>query len=215
MKRHLKYGLAKLNLFQFVDGLRRLPMIIDWVRLGCTGLAPPPIKRKIIRAYLKKYKLTQFIETGTHLGDTLAYIAQDQEIQCHSIELSRRLHEQAVDRFKNWPNANVCFGDSGQVLPKLIQDISAPTLFWLDGHYSGGVTAKGRLNTPISAELQAILSCSLAGEHIILIDDIRCFDGTQDYPYLDQLLAAVRAKGLHQYEVSADILRLTPKEAQP
>ncbi len=32
--------------------------------------------------------LRQFIETGTHLGDTLAYIARDKRVNCISIELS-------------------------------------------------------------------------------------------------------------------------------
>lgn len=48
--------------------------------------------------------------------------------------------------------------------------------------------------------------------HVILIDDVRCFDGSLDYPYLDDFLAVIRAEGRYHLEVSTDILRMTPKQ---
>lgn len=91
----------------------------------------------------------------------------------------------------------------------LLKEISKPTLFWLDGHYSSGITASAETHTPISAELQAILIHSVK-EHVILIDDARCFNGTNDYPHLDELLRIIREEGSYSAEVSADIIRLTP-----
>ena len=40
---------------------------------------------------------------------------------------------------------------------------------------------------------------------------MRCFDGSHDYPHLDELLAFIRADGRYKVEVSTDILRLTCK----
>lgn len=100
-------------------------------------------------------------------------------------------------------------GDSACVLPELVRNLDHPVLFWLDGHYSGGTTAKGMMDSPISEELAAILGSPLK-THVILIDDARCFDGTHGYPYLDQLLEQVRASTDYQIEVSTDIIRLTP-----
>jgi hypothetical protein len=96
------------------------------------------------------------------------------------------------------------------VLPQIVAGLKKPALFWLDGHYSGDQTARGNLDTPVSQELQAILSAEVQG-HVILIDDVRCFDGTHDYPHLDELLAAIRQDGRYEAEVSADILRMVPR----
>ena len=41
-------------------------------------------------------------------------------------------------------------------VPELVRQLDGPALFWLDGHYSGGDTAKGELDTPVSAELESI-----------------------------------------------------------
>lgn len=162
-------------------------------------------------SYLRRYQLREFIETGTHLGDTLAHVAHDISISCHSIELDQDLYKRAEHRFSNWPNVRIYQGDSGEVLPRILAKLRGPALFWLDGHYSGGVTAKGGADTPISTELQAILDSGKRG-HVVLIDDARCFDGTDDYPFLEDLMATVRRNSGYRIEVSADIIRLTPEQ---
>jgi hypothetical protein len=163
----------------------------------------------VLSAYRKRYGLTQFVETGTHLGDTLAYIAQ-RVVHATSIELDEAYYRAAKQRFVRYPNITLLQGDSAKLLPELVRQLRTPALFWLDGHYSGGDTAKGELDTPVSAELEAILDSPVKG-HVILIDDARCFDGTHDYPHLDQLLKTVRRKNVYHVEVSTDIIRLTPK----
>ena len=211
MKSRVKHGLSRVGLFNFLDGMRRLPRTVHYLRSGCSGPAPAPIKRQIIKAYQEFHQLWGFVETGTHLGDTLAFIARDNRIRCCSIELDGELYRNAKDRFGNYSNVRVFHGDSGEVLPAIIEELSSPTLFWLDGHYSGGVTAKGESDTPVSKELRTILDSSVK-DHVILIDDARCFDGTNGYPFLDQLLAVVRRQAEYEVEVSADIIRLTPRK---
>jgi hypothetical protein len=44
-----------------------------------------------------------------------------------------------------------------------------------------------------------------------LINDARYFDGTNDYPNLDDLLRVVREDGSYSAEVSTDIIRLVPR----
>jgi len=210
MKIKLKYQLAEHGLFYRFDLIRRLPEITRWIYEGCTGVAPPPIKRFIISHYLRRYRLKTFIETGTYLGDTLAHIAQNKSINCISIELSNELYYGACERFRYYSNTRVIQGDSGFVLPELLETLTAPALFWLDGHFSGGPTARGGKDSPVNSELQAILESPIK-EHVILIDDARCFNGTNDYPYIDDLLQNVRRHGYYAMEVSADIIRLTPE----
>jgi hypothetical protein len=191
-----------LNLF------RRIPRTLHWIRSGCTGDAPHPIKMIMVSSYLNRYSINDFVETGTFRGDTLGYIAS-RGVRCTSIELSEVLYNAACSRFKAFKNVRLVQGDSGQRIPELLKEINYPVLFWLDGHYSSGITASAEVQTPVSAELQAILDHPVK-KHVILIDDARSFDGNNDYPYLDELLRVIREEGSYSVEVSADIIRIVP-----
>ena len=210
IKQAIKKFFSSLKLLPLVEMTRYIPAYLRWLRDGSSGNAPPPFKRMVIAAYLRRYQLKRFVETGTYLGDTLAMVAQDQRIQCTSIELSAAYAHKARLRFQNNLNVEILEGDSGLLMTQLIKTIEQPTLFWLDGHYSAGDTARGSVNTPISKELQAILSSNIRG-HVVLIDDIRHFNGTQDYPYLDAVLRSIRETGSFDIEVSMDIARFTPR----
>jgi hypothetical protein len=212
MKNKLRQQLSTLGVLPKIDFLRWMPETVRWVSQGCTGMAPHPIKRLILASYIKRYRLNRFIETGTHVGDTLAYIANNKKIACISIELSDDYYSAAKHRFRGSPNVTLMHGDSGEVLPRYVRKLNEPSFFWLDGHYSGGNTGRGKLDTPVSAELEAILNSS-EKRHVILIDDARLFDGTNAYPRLDELLEKLRINGTYNVEVSVDIIRLTPKDS--
>jgi len=125
-----------------------------------------------------------------------------------SFELDQTLAAQAQKRFANDNHIQVVQGDSGKLLPDYLATIYEPCLFWLDGHYSGGITAKGTLETPIKNELTAILSHPVNG-HVILIDDARCFTGENDYPTLDELKNFVaERKPNHKFSVEHDAIRI-------
>ncbi len=66
-----------------------------------------------------------------------------------------------------------------------------PALFWLDGHYSGGITARGELDTPIRKELSRVFASPWP--HVVLIDDASDFTGRGDYPAVDELDALLRS----------------------
>lgn len=214
LKTQAKYLLHGLGLFAPLDSFRRRGETRRWIANGCSGLAPPPVKRKILKSYLRRYGLKNFVETGTHLGDTLAQMAYDADVQCISIELSDEYYAAAAVRFRGQRNVQLVHGDSAKAMATIVRDLSAPALFWLDGHYSGGMTAKGDLETPISAELDCILK-SPNKQHVILIDDARCFDGTHDYPELHRILDYIRSQSNYSIEISADIIRLTPFDSDP
>lgn len=208
IKYQIKLFLFSLGLWYPLNLLRKLPEILHWLRTGISGVAPYPIKIIVVGSCLKKFSIDGFVETGTYLGDTLAYIARS-GVRCTSIELSQELYKAACGRFKGYKNVNLVQGDSGQKLPELLNEIDKPVLFWLDGHYSYGVTASAETHTPVMAELKAILNHRIK-QHVILIDDARCFDGTNGYPYLDDLLRVIREDGSYIAEISTDIIRLIP-----
>jgi hypothetical protein len=209
MKHLIKGILRRIGLYYPLYYLRQFPMIIRWMRGGCSAPAPHAIKMSVVRSYLRNHNLKQFVETGTYLGDTLEYIARE-GVGCTSIELSEQLHAKATQRFSGFENVSLILGDSAEQMPKLLTRLGKPTLFWLDGHYSAGFTARGEKDSPIMSELEAIYNHPVAG-HVILIDDARCFDGTNDYPHLDDLLRTMRKESRYSSEVSMDIIRLVPR----
>lgn len=159
-------------------------------------------KQAILSEYQKLSGARTLIETGTYYGNMID--AQlDNFDKIISIELSGELYEKAVKRFINH-NVELYHGDSSDILPEIMKDIKEPVIFWLDGHYSAGVTAKGSKNTPIREELTSIINHHC--KHIILIDDAREFTGDNDYPTLQEI---ENMSSDYKMIVEEDIIRLT------
>lgn len=205
----IKKLLIRCGVYYSLNYMRQIPSIFRWLNDGCSKPAPHAVKMNIVRSYLRAFGLKKFVETGTYLGDTLEYISRE-GVDCISIELSDELYKNASWRFKDAKNVQLLHGNSASVIPQVLEGMNNSALFWLDGHYSGGITAKGEQDSPISIEIEAIHKFS-EYQHVILIDDARCFDGTNGYPHLDDLLHEIRQKGLYDAVVSADIIRLTPR----
>ncbi len=92
-KMQIKNILVRGGLWYRLNLLRKTPEILRWLGSGCSGAAPYPIKLMVVRYYLTKYSIDNFVETGTYLGDTLGYIAET-GVHCTSIELSEKLYEE-------------------------------------------------------------------------------------------------------------------------
>jgi len=185
----------------------------EWERQGRP--APPPhiIKEELIKEYASTFKTPILIETGTYLGD-MVYAVRKMFSRIISFELDEQLSDQARKRFAGYSHIEIIQGDSGRLLGECLKSIEQPCLFWLDGHYSGGVTAKGTLVTPIKNELHSILSHATDG-HVVLIDDARCFTGEDDYPTLDELRTFVsERKPTWQFTMENDVIRLHEQSQQ-
>lgn len=164
----------------------------NWQKEGMPFPVPHAIKQMMISELQKKSGYKILIETGTYMGDM---VEAQKRIFKHifSIELGKDLHEKTKLRFKDDKHVHLYQGDSGKVLRELLKKINNPAIFWLDGHYSSGITAKGDKECPILEELDAIFS-SKKMNHILLIDDARCFTGEGDYPTVDELMNYVKSK---------------------
>lgn len=172
---------------------------------------PPPhfIKQRIIKGYAKKFAIKEFIETGTYLGSTVEAL-KNVFNKIYSVEIDRVLFEKAQDRFINSSHIKILQGDSSKVLPSILEKLNTTALFYLDGHYSGGDSSKGDQNTPILRELELILNHKIKN-HVILIDDARCFTGKDDYPTLIEVqsfLKNVRPELI--FQIRDDIIRILP-----
>jgi hypothetical protein len=194
------------KILHFRSQLQSKKQIKDWERRGCPVPTPHIIKQIIVGEYQRKYGYTTFIETGTFMGDMVE--AQRKRFKrIYSIELGDDLFRKAKRRFEKDKKITIVHGDSGKVLPQILNKISEPAIFWLDGHYSAGITAKGDKDCPIFEELNAIFD-SKRYNHIILIDDAQYFTGVGDYPTIMQLKEYVYSKEeKYQIEVKQDIIR--------
>jgi hypothetical protein len=180
--------------------------IKEWETIGSPIPPPDLVKQYIISAYQEAYNCKIFIETGTYKG-SMVYAQKNRFKKIISIELSQELYENAKIRFKDDDHITILQGDSGKVLPNIMINIKEPVLFWLDSHYSGGITALGDSVCPIIEEIDAIFSFSHQN-HILLIDDARDFNGTNDYPTIEELVKHVLSKNKdYKFEVKDDIIR--------
>ena len=164
----------------------------EWEKNGQPLPPPHLVKQRTIRTQAEHFGTKVLVETGTFLGDMLEAM-KDRFDRLYSIELSPELHERAKRRFRNDQNIELIQGDSAVALGALVGTIDQPALFWLDGHYSDGITARGEKDTPILEELEHIFKAR-DQKHVIIIDDARCFVGKDGYPTLEALKEAILAK---------------------
>ncbi len=179
----------------------------QWISNGSVNPPSHLSKQNILKEYASTFGIATFVETGTYLGDMLYALESDFD-RLYSIELSELFYLKAIKRFKISKKIQVIKGDSGQKLTEVMKDIKSSALFWLDGHYSGGNTAKGNKECPIYEELQIILKSN--HKHIIIIDDARCFIGKNDYPTIEELRQFIYEKNpQYKFSVYNDAIHLT------
>jgi hypothetical protein len=205
-KKTIKSILPK-NLQQSIKQVLSNREIRQWVKNGRPAPPPHKIKQMAIEKYQKENRIHVLVETGTYLGDMVdAQLNNFKTI--YSIELSEKLYQRALKRFKKQTNVKLVQGDSGKVLQTLISQLNERSVFWLDGHYSSGITAKGDVECPIYEELNAIFKSPL--NHILLIDDARCFSGQGDYPTIQDLSKYIISQRPSAHiEVENDIISVT------
>ncbi len=196
----------------WVRAKRHARKLEEWTRNGKP--APPPhiVKQRTLRSHAENFGLTILVETGTYFGDMVEAMKDDFG-QIYSIELSKELYEKAKKRFRGVATVELIHGDSGTELGNLIGRIDKPALFWLDGHYSAGVTARGDQDTPIYEELTHIFDAPDKG-HVIIIDDARCFGVDPAYPSIEELSNFIKSKRENvDISIEDDSIRITPSKA--
>ena len=184
-----------------------------WIASGFPTPAPNIVKWKVLERWGGR---NTWIETGTYLGETTKHLSTISE-KLISIEPEKKLFENALSKFKNYTNVTIINGTSegelGLVISSLnekeIHDIS----FWLDGHYSAGITYLGAEETPVNTELKTI------GENLnriniitIFVDDCRQFAKSDDpdnsYPTLSSLVSYANLHHLY-WIIEHDIFIMT------
>lgn len=175
------------------------------------------LPHRLARDLRDRVGLVRAIETGTYKGGSARVLASVFP-EVLTIELDPELHARALERLAAVPAITAVQGSSRDRLAPLV-DPSRPTLYWLDGHWSGGVTAGEEDECPVLDELRAVAEGH--PDDCILIDDARLFlepppppHKAEQWPTFDEIAAAIRAaRPEHRIEVVHDIVVAVPESA--
>jgi hypothetical protein len=149
-------------------------------------------KRRHLLHLLRTQELRVFLESGTYLGETLAWMLPHVE-RAVSVELDPALYEAATRRFAGEPKVDLRHGDARLLIPKLIDQFEEPALVWLDGHFSGEGTARGVELEPAPTILETLAHVSVVPGTVIVVDDLRLFGRLEGFPPLERLISCATA----------------------
>jgi hypothetical protein len=212
-KNKIKNFIKKTLLFKFVVWYRRKKSNFNHIKSESQKniYSFSPV-HEVIRSIASEHSVKIFFETGTYIGNTV-FGVKDAFEKVYSVELSKELAKLARERFANEPKVKIINSDSSNAIKSFLKDLTEPAVFWLDAHYSTGITAMGKKQTPIREELEAILKHSIKGHHI-LIDDVKDFNGQNDYPTATEIIEMVKEIGYGRYQVQieGEVFRIYPMQ---
>lgn len=166
--------------------------LLDIYRLAAFNFKNPHSYTKFrqIKSLKQRTKSSVFIETGTYLGVT-THRCSSIFNHIYTIELDQNLATQATNYLSSKKNVEVIQGDALEVLPNLLnrEEVNHALVF-LDGHFSGGVTACGTEPEPAIEELK-ILAKHKSKIKCIVIDDFRSFGNDSGFPKKSNLFKAI------------------------
>ncbi len=123
-----------------------------------------------LRGNFKQYPV--FVETGTLEGST-TFACEPHFEKVYTVEVDKSLYDRVSSRYTG-NKITFLHGDSSSIFESLLPQIDRPSIFFLDGHWSGGGTGKGVKDCPLLEEI-SLISTLFTNSAIIIIDDYRLF----------------------------------------
>ncbi len=146
----------RLSVSPALIGLTRRRVALQWQMRGRPLPPPHVVKQLAILRYQRARRFRTFVETGTFTGEMVAAMRPHFD-RIISIEMAAEIYQTVRPRFAGDAHVGLLLGDSAIVLPKVLATLDHPALFWLDGHFMGAGTARAQEDSPVRAELGALL----------------------------------------------------------
>ena len=176
------------------------------------GIIQPYFPKEIVLKLANIANAEIFVETGTYYGNTSEWASSEFK-NIFTIELSEYLYNITKEKLLLKRNINHILANSKNVLPNILKTIDSNVVFWLDGHYSGGVTAGEDDPCPLREELGIILK--RYNDDIIIIDDARdCIGGT--FPSIQEIYRLINktAKNKRFLQICNDHIYIIPDKKE-
>lgn len=172
-------------------------------------IQPQYLSKAILAAKLSiDHHCSTIIETGTFLGQS-TYLFSGLFDNVHSIEADPHLHAASSHWLSTQPishdTAHCHLGNSPAILTTIAESTNQKCAFFLDAHYSTGITSSTYGICPLLHELNVIFSCY--HKPVILIDDIRCMS-SPGYPSIEEILALIPSD--NSVEIRHDQMIIAP-----
>ena len=182
--------------------------------MGLVTLGPPG---EIVLKLAELNNATVFVETGTFRGGTTRWASRYFD-SVYTIEKSESIYDLHNKELAKLKGVKPLLGDSRELLPMVLAEIGVcKTIFWLDGHWSGGETAGADNECPLLGELSCL--ANRKGD-IILIDDARLFLSVpplphkpSEWPTIPEVIDALSSSGDRPFiQIIDDIIFAIPDE---
>jgi predicted O-methyltransferase YrrM len=144
-------------------GILRNNFLFDPKRRGFHG---DRIYQGIIEQIISSLPVTSFIETGTYVGNSTAYVAAKNEtLPVLSCENDKRFYRKSVKRLKKFKNVKIYLKSSEQFIEQILGESQIGNLpfFFLDAHWYK--------YWPLEDEIRLISKSAIST--IIIIDDFK------------------------------------------
>jgi hypothetical protein len=136
-----------------------------------------------IQEYIENYKLSNYVETGTGMGECLQHALQFNFENLYSVEIYPKVFESVEKKFVD-TKAKVLLGNSFEVLPEILKTLDGDVLFFLDAHFPGAdfhyetytSTADYDTRLPLEKELRTIKNNRDISKDVFIIDDLRVYE---------------------------------------
>lgn len=144
-----------------------------------------------VKNVLDFYDIENFVETGTGAAEVVRSVCEiNKNLNVHTIEIIEEIYNKNKISYSYLSNVNWHLGQSSEVLPNIISELSGNTLFWLDAHFPGadfGIASYGDepdidKRLPLKSELELIVKNKDVKNDVFVIDDLRIYE---DGPFED------------------------------
>lgn len=122
---------------------------------------------RVVRHIIEVFKPDRWVETGTHMGWTSAWIAENYpHLPIYTVEVMPEYYRKSVENLAAYPNVYPSFGNSVDFMKKLQPIFNRGlSVFWLDAHWWPPV--------PLREECKVVASLD---KYVCIIDDFGCWD---------------------------------------
>lgn len=148
--------------------LPRIPHLFDRrTQLNHIIWHEDPNLEKFVRHLIDTVKPDRWIETGTHMGWTSAWVAENYpHLPVYTIEVDPEFYQKSKENLAQWPQVHVALGSSPDFLEAMRPMLSTGvSIFWLDAHWWPPV--------PLRRECKFVASLE---KYVCLLDDFSCWD---------------------------------------